>query len=87
MIAALAAFVFMVGLLMLIYNGYVEDAGSPPAHTLNVAIPVLIAAVVLMALAIWRVHSRGPRAAVVRLGLGVLIGFAAFLIGVGIVYS
>ena len=72
---------------MLAYNGYVEDAGSTPAHTLDVAIPVLIAAVLLMALAVWRVRPRGLRAAVVRLGLGVLAGLAAFLIGLSIIYS
>jgi len=86
-IAALAAFGFVVGLLMLVYNGYVEDGDGPPLHTLNTAIPILIVAILLMALAIWRVRSLGPRAALVRLGLGVLAGFAAFLIGVGILYS
>ena len=84
---ALSVFVFLVGLLMLAYDGYVEDTGSPPVHTLDVAIPVLIAAAVLMGLAVWRVHSLGLRAAIVRLGLGALGGLVAFVIGLNIVYS
>lgn len=30
------------GLLVLVFNGYVEDNGSTPAHTLGLAIPLLL---------------------------------------------
>jgi hypothetical protein len=86
--SALSTFVFLVGLVLLAYNGYREDFGDPGANTLVVAIPLLIAAVVLMALAIWRVSSRGWRAASVRVGLGVLVGLIPFIvIGSAILYS
>jgi hypothetical protein len=53
-VAALAAieaagtFVCGFGLLVLAFNGHIEDNGSPPAHTLWLAIPVLLLGAVML---------------------------------------
>jgi hypothetical protein len=77
----------MGGLLLLAYNNYQEDFGSPPAHTLATAIPVLLVGVLLMGVAIWRVRAKGLRAALLRLVVGTLAGIIAFAIGLSIIYS
>jgi hypothetical protein len=86
-IAALSAFVFLCGLILLAYNGHVEDYGSPPLHTLVTAIPALIAGVLLMGVAVWRVGPGGLRTAALRLMVGTLAGLVAFGIGLAVVYS
>jgi hypothetical protein len=49
-VATLAAVILLYfGLLSLAYNGYQEDFGSPPSHTLRLAIPVIAAAVLALA--------------------------------------
>ena len=46
---AAASTIFLLGILMLIFNGYVEDSGSPEVHSLDEAIPTLAAGVALTA--------------------------------------
>jgi hypothetical protein len=87
LVAAISAFVFLCGLILLAYNGHVEDYGSPSAHTLDTAIPVLAAGLLLMGVAVWRVRQHGLRAASVRLVIGTLAGIIAFGIGLAAVYS
>ena len=41
-LSAVATLVLLLGLLALAYNGYTEDAGSTPARTLDLAVPLLV---------------------------------------------
>ncbi len=79
-IAGLAGSVVgLFGLLALLFNGYVEDFGSPPAETLGLAAALLCEATLLYALA-WVVATRrSAQLLAVAVGVGAL-GCAALLV-------
>jgi hypothetical protein len=49
----LGALVLLAGAVALLYNGYVEDAGTAPARTLHIAIPLLAVGIAVWAAAWW----------------------------------
>jgi hypothetical protein len=52
-IAVLGAVALLAGIVALMYNGYVEDAGMEPARTLHIAIPLLAVGVSVSGAAWW----------------------------------
>ena len=55
----LSVIVLGAGALALVFNGYVEDYGMEPAHTLDVAIPLLAVGALVTAVA-WYIAGRRP---------------------------
>lgn len=68
----------LFGVLALLFNGYVEDYGSPPAETLGLAAALLSEAVLLYALAWVVARGRSAQLLAVAVGAGAL-GCAALL--------
>jgi hypothetical protein len=82
-LVALGTDAALIGLLLLAFNGYVEDAGTEPFHTLPFALPVLVLAAVLFGLGGRTMRHAEPREIVLKLfggvGLGLALGVLAVL--------
>lgn len=77
--AILLACAAVYALLVLALNGYREDDGSPPAHTLWLAIPWAVATIVLAVLVLGSIVDRERRERWSWLALGLACAMAIVL--------